>query len=82
VTLPLPEFPLAKFQGECNDHFQARVELGVENVVVSYCHVEHDACVLALPNGGRLKRVFEKVGMDSGPHLEPDTVASKEATWK
>jgi hypothetical protein len=27
VTLPLPEFPLAKFQGESDDHFWVRVEL-------------------------------------------------------
>jgi hypothetical protein len=35
VTMPLLEFPLAKLQGESNDHFLVRVELGVENIVGS-----------------------------------------------
>jgi hypothetical protein len=36
VTLPLLEFALAKLQGESNDHFLVRVELGAKNVVGSY----------------------------------------------
>jgi hypothetical protein len=51
VTLPLPKFPLAKLQGESDDHLLARVELGVENVVGNYGCMEHEACVQALPNG-------------------------------
>jgi hypothetical protein len=35
-----------------------RVELGAENVIGSYGLAEHDACVLVLPNGGQLNRVF------------------------
>jgi hypothetical protein len=35
ITQPLPEFPLARFQGETNDHFLVRVEFGAENVVVA-----------------------------------------------
>jgi hypothetical protein len=67
VIVPLPEFPFTKFQGERDDDFLARVELGAENVIDSYDCVEHDACVLALPNGGRLNRVFGKVGVTYGP---------------
>jgi hypothetical protein len=62
VIVPMPEFPLAKLQGEGNDHFLVRVELGAENVVGSYGRAEHDACIQALPNGGWLNRVFEKAG--------------------
>jgi hypothetical protein len=58
VTLPLPEFPLAKLQGESDDHFLVRVELGVENVMVSYGRTEHEACIQALPNRGRLNQGF------------------------
>jgi hypothetical protein len=82
VTLPLPEFPLAKLQGESNDHFLARVELGMEIVVGSYGHAEHDACIKALPNGGRLNRVFKKAGVACGPHSEPGTEASMKAAKK
>jgi hypothetical protein len=58
VTLPLPKLPSAKLDGETDDHFLAKVELGTENVLGSYSHAEHDACIQALPNGGWLNRVF------------------------
>jgi hypothetical protein len=82
ITLPLPEFPLTKVEGECDAHFLARVELSAENVVGSYGRTEHDACVLALPNGGRLNWVFEKAGVAYGLYPEPSTEASKEAVRK
>jgi hypothetical protein len=53
------------------------VELGVENVVGSYDRAERDACVNALPNGGRLNRVFEKAGVTYGPRPKPGTKAAK-----
>jgi hypothetical protein len=82
ITLPLPEFPLTKVEGECDAHFLARVELSAENVVGSYGRTEHDACVLALLNGGRLNWVFEKAGVAYGLYPEPSTEASKEAVRK
>jgi hypothetical protein len=82
IVLPLLDFLFTKFQGESDDNFRARVELGAENVVGSYNHVEHDACVLALPNKGRLNWVFEKAGVAYGPRPIPGTDASKEATMK
>jgi hypothetical protein len=54
VVLPLLKFPLAKLQGESDDCFLSRVELGTENVVGSYGCTEHNAYLKALPNGGRL----------------------------
>jgi hypothetical protein len=58
VALPLPEFLLAKLQGETNDHFQERVDLDAENDVGGYIRAEHDACILSLPNGGQFNWVF------------------------
>jgi hypothetical protein len=53
VALPLLEFPLLKLQGESNDHFLVRVELGAKYVVGSYGRAKHDACIKALANRGR-----------------------------
>jgi hypothetical protein len=54
IVVPLPEFPLARLEGESNDHFfLERVELEAQIVVGSYICEEHDACVQELPNGGR-----------------------------
>jgi hypothetical protein len=82
VTLPLPESPLTRLQGENNDHFLASVELGTENVVGGYIHMEHDACILLLPNDGRLNRIFEQAGVAYSPRPEPSSKASKEAARK
>jgi hypothetical protein len=82
VTLPLPEFPLAKLLGMSNDHFLVMVELGAENVLGSYIRTEHDACGLALLNGGRLNRVFEQAGVAYCPRPEPGTDVSREASKK
>jgi hypothetical protein len=71
VTLPLPVFPVTKLQGESNDRFLARIELGTENAVGSYVRVEHDACIMVLSNGGRLNQVFEKAGVPYSPRLDP-----------
>jgi hypothetical protein len=56
VVVPLPELPLARFEGESNNHCLARVQLDMKNLVGSYGHAEHDACIQALPNRGH--RVF------------------------
>jgi hypothetical protein len=82
VVVPLLEFPLARFEGESNDHFLARVELDTENVVGNYSWAKHNACNQVLPNGGCLNRVFEKAGVAYGPHLQPGTEASTKATKK
>jgi hypothetical protein len=82
VTMPLPEFPLTNLQGESDAHFLVRVELDTKNVLGSYGCAEHDACIQALPNGGRLNRVFEKVGVAYGPYPEPGTEASMKAARK
>jgi hypothetical protein len=82
VVVPLPEFPLARFEGESNDCFLARVELDAENMVGSYGRAEHDACIQTLPNVGYLNRVFEKAGVAYGPRPQPGTEASTEVAKK
>jgi hypothetical protein len=82
VLLPLPLFPLAMLQGESNDHFLVRVELDVENVVGSYGRAEHDALIKAMPNEGRLNRVFKKAGVAYRRSPQPSTEASTEAANK
>jgi hypothetical protein len=82
VTLPLPEFPLTKLQGESNNHYLERIELSAENVVGSYGRTEHDACIEALPKVGRLSQVLEKAGVLYSPRLESGTEASTEAAKK
>jgi hypothetical protein len=61
VNAPLPEFPLARAEGENNDRLLERVELEVENDVGGYNQTEHDACIKSLRNRGCLNRAFEKV---------------------
>jgi hypothetical protein len=68
VVVALPEFPLARFEGESNYHFLVRVELGAENVVGGYSRTEHDVYIKVLLNGGRFNRVFEKAGVAYAPH--------------
>jgi hypothetical protein len=82
ITLPLPEFPVARFPEETDDHFRARVELAIENVLGSYASGEHDACIAAVPNEGRLNQVFEQADVPYGARLEPGSEASKEAAKK
>jgi hypothetical protein len=41
---------------------------------------KNDAHVASVPNGGRLNRVFELVGVAYGPRLEPGTEAHVEAS--
>jgi hypothetical protein len=78
LTLPLPEFPVARLLGEKADGFWVRVELVAVNVVGRYTRGEHDACIAVVPNDGRLNRVFEQGGVPYEPRLVPDSKASKE----
>jgi hypothetical protein len=59
LTLPVVEFPVARLPEEANDNFLARVQLAAANVVGKYARGEHDACIVVIPNNGRVNRVFE-----------------------
>jgi hypothetical protein len=82
LTLPLPEFPVARLPREMADGFQMRVELAAVNVVGRYTRGEHDACIAVVLNDGHLNRVFEQGGVPYGPCLVPDSEASKEVAKK
>jgi hypothetical protein len=63
IKLPLPKFRAVR------KHDRRRYSIFGEggdrgrNIVGSYTHVEHDACVTSVPNGGRLNRMFELAGV-------------------
>jgi hypothetical protein len=50
--------------------------------VGSYTHLEHDACITSLCNGGHLNHVFELAGVAYGPRLVPGSNAFTEASKK
>jgi hypothetical protein len=82
LRVPLLEFHITCSKEEDEAKFSARLELEAENVMGSYGHTEHETCVKALPNEGRLNRVFEVVGIAYGPRPQPGTKASVEALKK
>jgi hypothetical protein len=71
VRLPLPMFCAVRTDDEDDVQFLARAALEAESVVGGYSRPEHDACVASLPNGGRLNRVFELVGVAYGARPVP-----------
>jgi hypothetical protein len=82
LTLPLPEFPVARLSGKTSVGFRARVELAVVNAVGRYAHGEHDACIAVVSNDGRVNGVFEQAGVPYEPCLVPVSEASKEVAKK
>jgi hypothetical protein len=58
------------------------VELEEDNIIGSYTHVEHDACIKSLPNGSRLNQIFEKAGIMYTSCPQPSTDTSAEALRK
>jgi hypothetical protein len=82
LAVPMPMFSVARLPEETNDGFRGRVELVTANIVGRYARGEHDVCVAALPNGGRVNRVFEQAGVSYGPRLKPGSEASKVVALK
>jgi hypothetical protein len=41
------------------------------NIMGSYTHTEHEACLACLPNSGRLNRVLEVAGVANAPRPVP-----------
>jgi hypothetical protein len=64
VAVSLPKFLVAPIEGKSGSQFLVKVELDAEQILESYDPREHDAYVsVKLPNGGRLNRVFEQMGV-------------------
>jgi hypothetical protein len=68
LTVPMPDFPVAKLLEMTNDGFWVRVLLATVNVVGWYAREEHKVCVEVVPNEGRVNRVFEQAGVPIGGH--------------
>jgi hypothetical protein len=66
LKVPLPNFPLSH-EGEHDVQLLARVKQEARNIVGSYTHTEHEACIASLPNNGRLNCVLEVAGVAYGP---------------
>jgi hypothetical protein len=79
LKVPLPRFPVSCEDEEGDAHFLVRVEQEARNIMGSYTRVEHEACLVSLPNNGRLNRVLEVVGVAYAPRLTP---FSAEVLWK
>jgi hypothetical protein len=82
LPAPMSDFPIVELPEETNGQFRARVELAVANFVGRYTPGEHKACVEALPNGGRVNRVFECASVPYKPRLEPSSAANTEVAKK
>jgi hypothetical protein len=81
----LPLFPVEPVSAEDAAHVLVEVETEAERFLWSFGLREYDALMTAkLPNGGRLNRVFEKMGVAYAPHLLPGSEASQAARdkWK
>jgi hypothetical protein len=82
LTIPLPDFSVARRLEETNVGFRARVELAVVNVIGWYAHGEHKVCVEMILNGGQVDKVFEQAGVPCGTCMEPSSKACKEDAKK
>jgi hypothetical protein len=71
VEVPLPVFLVSKVNvvdGTSADRFLVKVETNAERILGSYKPMEHDACMATnVPNGSRLIRVFEQMGVPCAP---------------
>jgi hypothetical protein len=59
LVAPTPMFPVARLLDETNDNFVARVELASVNVISRCARMEHDVCIVTVPNEGQVTRVLE-----------------------
>jgi hypothetical protein len=83
VETALPPFAVGTVAAEHANHVLAEVETEVERVLGSFGSKEYDALVVAnIPNGGRLNRVLEQMGVPYAPCPVTGSDASQEAARK
>jgi hypothetical protein len=83
VMVPLPIFLMEPASTQSADHFLAKVETDVKQILGSYGPKEHDAFLdVKLPNGGRLNWMFEQMGVPYAPQPMSGTVAFTAAMKK
>jgi hypothetical protein len=71
LEVPLARFPLCREDEEDDARFLARVEQEARNIVGSYTHMGHKACLASLPNNHCLNRVLKVAGVAYAPLLVP-----------
>jgi hypothetical protein len=71
LKISLPRFPLCHEDEEDDAHFLVRGKQEARNIMGSYTHTEHEACLACLPNSGRLNRVLEVAGVANAPRPVP-----------
>jgi hypothetical protein len=71
LKIPLPRFPLCHEDEEDDAHFLVRGKQEARNIMGSYTHTEHEACLACLPSSGRLNRVLEVAGVANAPRPVP-----------
>jgi hypothetical protein len=68
VEIPLPLFTVGTIAAEHANRVLAEVEMEAERVLGSFRPREYDALVAVnVPNGGRLNRAFEQMGVPYAP---------------
>jgi hypothetical protein len=83
VETPLPLFAVETIAAEHTSHFLVEVETETKKVPGSFGPREYDALrVVNIPNGGRLNRILEKMGVPYFPRPKPGSVASLSANKK
>jgi hypothetical protein len=83
VQTPLPVFPVGAVSAEGASHILAEVETKAERILGSFRPKEYDTLsMVKLPNGGRLNRVFEQMGLAYAPRWLPKIEAFQTAKEK
>jgi hypothetical protein len=83
VEIALPLFAVGAVDAEHVKHFLAKVETEAKRVLGSFGPKEYDALMAVnIPNGGRLNRVFEQMGVSYAPRPVPGSDDSQEVVRK
>jgi hypothetical protein len=67
LKVPLPHFSLLHEDGEDDPQLLVRVKQEARNIVGSYTHAEHEACITSLLNNDHLNHVLDVVGVSHEP---------------
>jgi len=77
VEVPLPKFKPRGLSKKSNAVFVRLITVLAEKILGKYTWTEHCTCIDQIPNGGRLNRVFEELGVEYGARPIPEQPASR-----